>query len=120
MSDGALWMTDRQARKIHNLAGYASSYPFEPSPSYVYFVKSGQGEIKIGIAVHPGQRIKKLQTGNPSTLELLAVIHGGEDLERSLHQRFQHLRLRGEWFSPGADLVDFIRSIAGTGAPDDA
>lgn len=45
-------------------------------------------------------RKRKLQTGNPLTLQLVGWIVSDDDrrLERDLHERFGHRRSRGEWF----------------------
>lgn len=61
---------------------------------WTYFIEGGPF-IKIGSAISPLKRLKELQTGNPYTLRLLAVI---ADDERWLHWKFSHLRARGEWF----------------------
>jgi hypothetical protein len=37
--------------------------------------------------------------------------------EQELHQRFAHLRIRGEWFRPASDLMAFINSLKGPQKP---
>lgn len=73
------------------------------------------GEVKIGYAKDPEQRMRELQTGNPGEIKLLAIVdHKGPAMERELHRQFAHLRIRGEWFKPGADLLEYIESLGDT------
>lgn len=69
----------------------------------VYFFgesENGCSLIKVGVAKDIGRRKRDLQTGNPHELRLLGWIVSDDDfqLERDLHQHFEHLRGRGEWF----------------------
>lgn len=57
-------------------------------------------------------RISNLQVGCPQDLILLSVIDGGRDVESLLHDRFSDSRIRGEWFDPTDDLMEFIQSSA--------
>jgi hypothetical protein len=52
--------------------------------------------------------VKSLQTGCPGYLILLLSLEGRERTERQLHKRFRSLRVRGEWFRPGPDLLEFL------------
>ncbi len=79
----------------------------------VYFVRSGEaGPIKIGWAVSVRKRLALLQTGNPETLRVLAVAPGDAELEALLHLRFDALRVRGEWFRPGPELLATAQRMA--------
>lgn len=90
----------------------------------VYFIQAGEGgPIKIGRSVHPMKRLLSLQTGASEPLSLLATIPAaGPRLEKELHREFAHLRLYGEWFAPGEDLINFIygRRKGGSGNEDDS
>lgn len=46
------------------------------------------------------KRIKSLQTGNPGIISVLSIFETeyGQKVERALHRRYSHLRLKGEWF----------------------
>lgn len=72
--------------------------------SYVYFVQSQHGgAIKIGVSDNPEQRLIQLQTAYPHKLVIVKRIECdnrryADELERSLHDRFQSQRLSGEWF----------------------
>ena len=90
----------------------------------VYFIQccDNAGYIKIGYTtthVRAGQlhtarealalRMSSIQSSCPYPLKALGVTSGDPREERFLHARFASLRVRGEWFSPGLDLIAFIR-----------
>jgi DNA-binding transcriptional regulator YiaG len=82
----------------------------------VYFVQSrASGLIKIGRTKDWQRRQGELEFGNGDRLDVLAVIRPADfQTEQALHARFNHLRCHGEWFSPGQELLDFIRQTAKT------
>src|SRR5574343_50716 len=74
----------------------------------VYFCQT-ESFIKIGwTLLGTSQRVRGIEMACPTPIRLLKTIKGGRDLEAALHQRFAHLRHRGEWFHAGTDLVEFI------------
>lgn len=78
----------------------------------IYFVQHGEGgAIKIGTAINVRHRIDSLQSSCPEKLRLLAVIHGGIREEREAHEALKDHRIRGEWFSPNAVVLDYIASL---------
>ena len=82
----------------------------------VYFIRFGEfGPIKIGMTREdPMRRLKLLQVGSPKRLHLMGVIKdpAPEHSERILHQRFRPSRIRGEWFKPCQELLEFIATHA--------
>ena len=55
--------------------------------------------LKIGYSSENiRQRVADLQTGNPYQLHLFGTLPGDLEAERALHDRWQHLHYRGEWF----------------------
>jgi DNA-binding XRE family transcriptional regulator len=80
--------------------------------SVVYFVQcEGTGRIKIGRTTRPViQRMRALQTSAPHALKLIGEFPEGHHghTEGSLHRKFAHLRLRGEWFKDDVELLTFI------------
>lgn len=48
---------------------------------------------------------------NATPVELLAWHTGGQVAEAVMHRRFAHLRLDGEWFFPGQELLAHIRHV---------
>lgn len=77
----------------------------------VYFAQR-QGLIKIGHSRSVPNRVCALKS------ELLGAVPGGKEIETELHTRFSHLRVKGEWFKPGDDLLSYIRSEAQDHKPD--
>ena len=51
-----------------------------------------------------------LQSGSWEELVLLGEIPGSLKKEHEIQRRFSHLRIRGEWFHPGQELLDYIQS----------
>jgi len=80
---------------------------------YVYFIQEGDdGPIKIGkTSGHPANRMSGVQTGNARALRLLGALPGYTKEETDLHRRFAAHRIRGEWFRPHVELLDFITTL---------
>jgi len=81
----------------------------------VYFAqrKRGRnGRIKIGHSRIVFDRLQILRS------KLIGAISGGREVEKKIHARFTHLRVDGEWFLPGEDLLEFIRTKAQNHVPD--
>lgn len=77
----------------------------------IYFIQRPDNKlIKIGTTIRLSERLKALCAEAGDDLVVLAVADGSFDQERALHQRFGHLRVFGEWFEPGSDLLGFIVS----------
>lgn len=81
---------------------------------YVYFIHSEENNaVKIGRAKNVEKRLKSLQTAHPYQLKVIKTfpLKGGKaakELEISLHQKFKHLQLSGEWFKAEQELLDFV------------
>lgn len=79
------------------------------NPGYVYFIIDERSQaIKIGWARNPEMRLQSLQVANPNELRLLGSITGGCGLEGKIHNQFDHLRIRGEWFRLDFDLLGYL------------
>jgi hypothetical protein len=78
---------------------------------HVYFI---QGEItkniKIGFSDDPKIRIKGHQTGSGEKLDLLKAVKGCKADETEIHNKFKHLKIRGEWFRPEKELFEYIET----------
>ena len=88
----------------------------DKNPPFVYFIQQGNsGPVKIGFTRDDlYARVKRLQTGNPLPLKILAIIDGASiRTEVSLHSRFSSCRLNGEWYAPSEELLIFINEIRG-------
>lgn len=68
-----------------------------PSIVWTYFIQHPKtGLIKIGKSMRPEDRLIQLECGAGAKLKLLGSVVG--DKEKELHEKFAHLRQRGEWF----------------------
>lgn len=85
-------------------------------PSFIYFLTADVEDfpypIKIGVATNFDRRMASYKTHTPWPVKVLALIKGTLNDEKKLHKRFDHLRMEGEWFERGSDLMDYIQSIA--------
>ena len=75
--------------------------PANSKPSFLYVIGDRERKVcKIGISANPYERLKRLQTGYPWTLDiwLELMIDAPEKVEKILHTRFADFRLNGEWF----------------------
>jgi hypothetical protein len=79
----------------------------------VYFIEAiGVDLLKIGHTDRDVEtRLRELQTGNPHTLRIAAMMQGDTATERSLHEQYKHLRVNGEWFKVDAELRVLIVAL---------
>jgi hypothetical protein len=75
---------------------------------HVYYL-ANHGMVKIGFSINHWSRIHEFKTAAP-TLELIGSEEGTIYLESERHQQFAVLRKEREWFSPGDELIAFLRS----------
>lgn len=79
----------------------------------IYFVQETDGSpVKIGFTKSLGDRKHGLLGYGFAKLQVLGVMDGERKEERSLHLRFAHLKVFGEWFHPEPELLDFIAQNA--------
>lgn len=71
----------------------------------VYFIRFGT-RIKIGFTTDLDRRVRAIPHD-----ELLATLKGSFQTEKMVQDRFAHLRLMGEWFSMGDDLMTYIAAL---------
>ena len=84
----------------------------------VYFIQQDGPErlVKIGMTTREvSVRLRELQAGHSCPLVVLTSAPGGRTQESDLHFRFAALRVSGEWFRPGADLMAYIALVADRG-----
>lgn len=79
----------------------------------VYFLSCDKPlfPIKIGFAIDVRVRMKGLQGAMPWPLHLLFSMEGDVEKERELHSKFSHLRMEGEWFARGHELLEYIEQV---------
>jgi antitoxin (DNA-binding transcriptional repressor) of toxin-antitoxin stability system len=82
--------------------------------TWLYAIQAGDdGPIKIGVTNSPSARLATLQQGNAEELHGLAAWRGLVLEEKQLHAEFDHVRIRGEWFRPAPELVEFVCALGG-------
>jgi hypothetical protein len=75
----------------------------------IYFLQAEPGgPIKIGFSGKMNRRLGRLMDLAARPLRVLAVMPGQKWHERRAQARFAHLRITGEWFRAGEDLLAFI------------
>lgn len=91
--------------------------PDLPLLGFVYFVveySDAIDAVKIGYAVDPLIRASQLQTGNPRPLQLAQVLYGTPTSEGGYHELWKRNRVRGEWFGPATEILDWASWAAET------
>lgn len=78
---------------------------------YLYFIQCAD-VVKIGVASYPQDRMKRLQTGAPAPLVLLASIPKAGHREAECHKRLAHLHVHGEWFRYTSEVNDLIGELS--------
>ena len=76
---------------------------------YLILDKS-RNALKIGRSINPKSRLKQLRTSNCGELVLLFDIKDKGFMEEEVHNRFNHLRLSGEWFSNDMSIVEYFQN----------
>ena len=80
-----------------------------PKLCFVYLMRNGRnGLVKIGRSKTPALRESTLQSEEPE-ISMLFFFSGSDEIERSLHDRYALLRVRGEWFRLSESQVKFLR-----------
>lgn len=80
----------------------------------VYLVQSGDvPAVKIGMSRYLPQRVAEIQVLNPQPVRCLAVLPGGAGLEAMLHYQLRRLRMHGEWFCLGKEILALC-AVAGS------
>lgn len=80
----------------------------------IYFVQAATGEVKIGVTTSAKIRnkLRSIQTYCPSKIRLLLVVEERNIMpEHEIHKKFANIRIRGEWFSPSPELLDWIKKF---------
>lgn len=80
----------------------------EPKPldrERVYFVRLGD-RVKIGYSANVNGRMEAVPHE-----EILAIIPGTRHDEATMHRKFAHLRVVGEWFQDDPSIREFIAAI---------
>lgn len=75
--------------------------------------------VKIGFTNNSLKRRGEMQVGSPDILTLQTVFTTDDPQwwEKTLHERFQHLRAHGEWFRPDEEMDAWLANLSGVGLP---
>lgn len=92
------------------IAAELAKVPSLPGWCYLYVI-IGIDCAKIGRSLNPRQRLRELQAGHDTDLELVAAVPCHDSLEAALHERFKHLKRKGEWFALTEELAQFIADL---------
>ncbi len=88
---------------------------YEDGKRISYFLGAlGTNNFKIGTVKNAHgiiPRMRCLQAGNPNTLFLISFV---DMPEKTLHEKFSHLRTNGEWFTFTSEIDDFLKSLYDT------
>lgn len=85
----------------------------------VYFIGTrNKTAIKIGYSVDPVSRLKTLQTAHYVPLDFLCIINNGTTYDEfSLHRKFRHLHLNGEWYQYSDEILSYIAGLESAAQP---
>lgn len=93
--------------------------PTYPEYAYMYIISDNNGYMKIGIAKDPEKRVKQLQTGHATKLDILFT----EEfycrrshllkIEKLVHKEIKCIapRMKGEWFEISMDNLEKVKTI---------
>lgn len=90
-----------------------SEFPKDSPKLYLtYYIRArGMGDIKIGKSNHVKDRVKSLWTMSSRGVDLIACYPSLVDHEVEVQSEFKHLRLCGEWFRAGPELLTHLSLI---------
>lgn len=78
-----------------------SASRYQGRGGFVYVIRNGMGQVKIGISNNPNARLADLRTASPVPLALVwvgALHYSGFGLEHMAHNILTRYRMEGEWF----------------------
>jgi hypothetical protein len=76
----------------------------------IYFIESPEeGLIKIGFSNNVKHRLDALQKNYGRPLNILLVKSGTKEDEAVIHEMFNELRIKGEWFAATEKIKEFIK-----------
>ena len=94
---------------------YFEDEPFEEPLGHVYCIKNSAGIVKIGISIHPENRLKQLQNSGGFVAEdkfISVQCNTYKVIEKHLHELFKPYRVVGEWFNiPFLNALYTIRAL---------
>jgi hypothetical protein len=83
--------------------------------TFVYFIQTRTGPIKIGMSSKPKKRMANLLSSHHEDVELMGFVQAGRWFERELHNELAEHRLRGEWYRPCLPVMRRIDELITAG-----
>ena len=81
-------------------------------PNIIYLASCEHlGLLKIGCTSSVSRRMRQLSADRQSLVECLSMVSGSILQEKRLHDRFEPLRVTGEWYRDDSAIIDFFESI---------
>lgn len=76
----------------------------------IYFIGNKQENIvKIGYTQNSiQQRFNTIQANSPYKMEVFGIVEGMKNIEKYIHNKFNFLHIRGEWFRISQELLQWI------------
>jgi hypothetical protein len=113
------WSAANWLRILEDLRKQDTRHYFNPT-AVVYFARAdGAEEIKIGTSTQLARRIRALEVSSRSKITVLATVVGSYKVEAWIQDRFRRARVRGEWFRPVPELLEYIAEIQSGEPPKD-
>jgi hypothetical protein len=100
--------------KVDNVGKVVSIELHPHGAGNLYLITSDSGYTKIGYAEDMYKRFAQIDVSSPSrlTIHYFRWVKRVRALESSLHEKFSHLRVKGEWFKlSDGDLAEAVRMI---------
>lgn len=106
---------DDRRQEFERLIGVAQARERQGVPNCrVYFIQeSSSGAIKIGYTKSLGirSRLDMIASCNPYDVKLIGSMFGGPLTEENVHYLFSHAHIKGEWFRPVPELIEYIARL---------
>lgn len=78
--------------------------------TFLYFFQA-PGRIKIGVSKNVRQRLQDVGAHMEHPPKLIDAIPGGFELEKFVHLRLRHHRIKGEWFKDCAEVRETVDAL---------
>lgn len=80
---------------------------------FVYLTQSPSGMYKIGHTKNPDNRMATFSVKLPFEIDYVCLIKTDDmkTLENSLHKKFEHKRVSGEFFNLSEEDIEYIKSL---------
>lgn len=83
----------------------------DPKKGYVYLAQNTKSEnLKIGFSKNPKARIKQLNIVSDVKIQLIDKFKGEISDEKSLHKKFDDIRMNSEWFEYSEEIVNHFEN----------